>query len=63
LPDGLRRRAIIVAALALGLAVEWADCGSSIPSKGLVSSSDQQVTAVAVTAGGARPRSGVCQHC
>jgi hypothetical protein len=53
LPDGLRRRAIIVAALALGLAVESAGCGSSIPSKGLVASSDQQVTAVAVTAGGA----------
>jgi hypothetical protein len=54
LPDGLRRRAIIVGALALGLAVESAGCGSSVPSnKGLVASSDQQVTAVAVTAGGA----------
>jgi hypothetical protein len=54
LPDSSRRRAIIVAALVLGLAVESAGCGSGkIPNKGPVASSDQRVTAVAVTAGGA----------
>jgi hypothetical protein len=51
LPDSTRRRAIIIAALALGLAAASAGCGGSSSSPALVSST-QQVTAVAVNAEG-----------
>jgi hypothetical protein len=52
LPNGTRRRAIIIAVLALGMAAASAGCGGSSNSISLVASS-QRVTAVAVTAGGA----------
>lgn len=52
LPNGTRRRAIIIAVLALGMAAAAAGCGGSSNSVSLVASS-QQVTAVAVTVGGA----------
>ena len=52
LPDGTRRRAIIIAAMALGLAAASAGCGGSSNEVNLVTSS-QQVTGVAVTTGGA----------
>jgi hypothetical protein len=52
LPDGTRRRAIIIAVMALGLTAAAAGCsGSSGGGPSLVSSS-QQVTAVVVTADG-----------
>jgi hypothetical protein len=51
LPDGKRRRAIIIAALALGMAAASAGCGGSSSGPSIVSST-QQVTAVAVTADG-----------
>ena len=57
LPDGTRRRAIIIAALTLGMAAASAGCGGSSNEINLVTSS-QQVTSVAVTAGGAAVKVG-----
>ena len=52
LPNGTRRRAIIIAVLALGMAAASAGCGGSSNEVSSVTSS-QQVTGVAVTADGA----------
>jgi hypothetical protein len=52
LPDGKRRRVIIIAVLGLGLAAASAGCGGG-PSGPIPVSSTQQVTAVAISAEGA----------
>jgi len=52
LPNNKRRRAIIIAVLLLGMAAASTGCGGSSNGLNLVASS-QEVTAVAVTAGGA----------
>lgn len=61
LPNGTRRRAIIITVLTLGMAAASAGCGGSSNSISLVASS-QRVTAVAVTAEALRSRSEVCRR-
>jgi hypothetical protein len=51
LPDGTRRRAIVIAALALGLAAASVGCGGSSSGPTPVSST-QELTGVSVTADG-----------
>ncbi len=55
LPYGVRRRVIIVAAFALGLAAIWSGCGGSSGGGAPLVTSTQQVTGVTVTVGGASP--------